>query len=230
MIADAGNIATAVGALLAPAMGIALSPFPIIAVILVLGTPKARVSGPAFAAGWLVGIGALTTLVTVLFNDADTDTTTRDIVSWLRIAAGVALIALAAKKWRGRPGPGEDVEMPGWMASIDTITPGRAVVLGAGLGGVNPKNIAFAIAAAGSIGEAAAHGGDAVVSVIVFVVLASSTVLASVLVHAIGGSRAAAPLDAVKRFMVTHNHVIMMLVFLLLGAKILGDGVAGLDL
>ena len=40
----------AIGDLLPSAIGVALSPVPIIAVILILGTPKARSNGPAFAA------------------------------------------------------------------------------------------------------------------------------------------------------------------------------------
>lgn len=34
----------------------ALSPLPIIAVVLMLTTPQARVNGPAFVAGWLAGL------------------------------------------------------------------------------------------------------------------------------------------------------------------------------
>ncbi len=43
----------AIGDLLPAAIGVAISPVPIIAIILMLGTPKARSNGPAFAAGWV---------------------------------------------------------------------------------------------------------------------------------------------------------------------------------
>ncbi len=46
----------AIGDLLPSAVGVALSPVPIIAVILMLGTPKARSNGPAFAVGWVAGL------------------------------------------------------------------------------------------------------------------------------------------------------------------------------
>jgi len=35
---------------------VALSPVPIIAVVLMLGTPRARVNGPAFVLGWVLGL------------------------------------------------------------------------------------------------------------------------------------------------------------------------------
>ena len=50
-----GAMGQAIGDLLPAAIGVAISPVPIIAIILMLGTPKARSNGPAFAAGWVLG-------------------------------------------------------------------------------------------------------------------------------------------------------------------------------
>ena len=43
----------AIGQSLPLAVGVALSPMPIIAVVLLLTTPAARRNGPAFVLGWL---------------------------------------------------------------------------------------------------------------------------------------------------------------------------------
>ena len=43
----------------------------------------------------------------------------------------------------------------------------------------------------------------------------------------IANQRAAAPLASIKQFMSDHNAVIMMVVLLVLGAKLLGGGIAG---
>jgi hypothetical protein len=53
-------------------------------------------------------------------------------------------------------------------------------------------------------------------------------VAGSVLFYLLDADRAARPLAAVKQFMSDNNAVIMMVVLLLLGAKLLGDGLAGL--
>jgi hypothetical protein len=42
-------------------------------------------------------------------------------------------------------------------------------------------------------------------------------------------SRAAGPLSSIKQFMSEHNAVIMMVVLLVLGAKLIGNDVAGLS-
>jgi hypothetical protein len=47
----------AIGGSLPLAIGIAISPIPIIAVVLMLTTPRAKANGLAFLAGWLLGLG-----------------------------------------------------------------------------------------------------------------------------------------------------------------------------
>ena len=47
------------GDLLPTAIGIALSPVPIAAVILMLFSSRARVNGPLFVLGWVVGLGVV---------------------------------------------------------------------------------------------------------------------------------------------------------------------------
>jgi threonine/homoserine/homoserine lactone efflux protein len=187
-----------IGDLLPSAFAVALSPIPIVAVVLVLGSPRARASGTAFALGWVGGL-SVASVVVVLVASAGHDPDTDDPgLSWLKIAIGVLfLLVMAARQWRKRPREGQEAEMPGWMATVDSATPRRALALGAALSAANPKNLALTLAAAASIAEAG-------------ILLAPE--------------RAARPLEAVRRFMAANNAVIMMIVLLLLGAKLLGDG------
>src|SRR3954470_5835948 len=45
------------------AIGIAIIPIPIIAIILILFSERARVNGPAFLAGWVIGLSAVSAVV-----------------------------------------------------------------------------------------------------------------------------------------------------------------------
>jgi hypothetical protein len=72
-------------------------------------------------------------------------------------------------------------------------------------------------------------GGGSAVAIGVFVVLGSLTVAGPVVYFMVAGERAAAPLASIKQFMAAHNAVIVMVVFLVLGAKLLGNGIAGLS-
>jgi threonine/homoserine/homoserine lactone efflux protein len=220
----------AFGEMLPAAMGIALSPFPIIAVVLVLGTVEAVRTGVSFAAGWLLGIGALTGVILLVVASADVPGSNEStMLAWARVVAGAAMIAMAGKKWHTRPRTGDVPVLPHWMERIDGISPASAFRLGAVLGGANPKNLALALSGAASITELGLHGGTKAAAGVIFVALASCTVLGAVAVRAVAGERAVAPLDSVKHFMIDNNNVIMMTVFLLLGANVLGNGLEALS-
>nr|WBO78747.1 GAP family protein [Streptomyces sp. SBE_14.2] len=219
----------AVGAVLPAALAVALSPFPLIGIVLILSGAQGRRNGLLFAAGWIAGLAAAATLVAVLFGGADApESTSSAIADWGRVLAGGALVVLGVRKWWKRPRAGEQAEPPRWMASLDNATAGRALLLGALLSGANPKNLVLTASATASIVEAGVHDGGLAVAIAVFVLIASCTVLGAVGMHLAGGRRAAAFLDGVRRFMVANSTVITVLVLLLLGASVLGDGVSGL--
>ncbi|MCB1299565.1 MAG: GAP family protein, partial [Microthrixaceae bacterium] len=130
----AASLAQAVGSLLPVAVAVAISPIPIIAVVVILGTPRARINGLAFAAGWVVGLAAVATAVLVLTGASGADDPTSSSATganWVQVTLGVALLALAARQWKGRPGPGEQAELPEWMEKVDRFGPGAST--GAGL-------------------------------------------------------------------------------------------------
>jgi threonine/homoserine/homoserine lactone efflux protein len=118
--------------------------------------------------------------------------------------------------------------MPKWMQTIDAFTPVKSSGFGVVLSALNPKNLALTLAAAASIAQADLSTGDSTIAVAVFVVIGSLTVAGPVLFYLFAPQTAAKPLDAIKEFMSEHNAVIMFVVLLVLGAKLLGDGLGGL--
>jgi threonine/homoserine/homoserine lactone efflux protein len=135
---------------------------------------------------------------------------------------------MALRQWRKRPRHGEQAEMPKWMQTVDHFTGVRALVLGVALSAINPKNLALTLAASAAIAQAGLSAGDDVVAIAIFVVIGSLTVVGAVLLYLIGGDRAAGPLDSMREFMAQHNAVIMMVILVVLGAKLIGNGWAGL--
>jgi threonine/homoserine/homoserine lactone efflux protein len=221
-------LSQAIGNLLPSAVGVALSPVPIIAVILMLATPRGRSNGLAFTVGWILGLVVVNIIVLLVADGADTSDTKSDTLDWIKVALGVLFLAMAARQWRKRPAPGQEAEMPKWMATIDRFTPGKSFVLGAALSGANPKNLALTLAAASAIAQAGLSGGEATIAVAVFVVIGSITVAGPLVFSLVAPDRAGRPLGAMKDFMSAHNAVIMMVVLLVLGAKLLGDGIGRL--
>ena len=218
----------AIGDLLPSAVGVAFSPIPIIAVILMLGTPKARTNGPAFAIGWVLGLIIVSTVIVLLAGDADdSDSGSSTAVDIIKLLFGALFLLLAVKQWKSRPKAGQEAEMPKWMATIDTFTAAKSFGLGALLSSVNPKNLALTFAAAAAIAQAGLSGGESAISIAVFVIIGSITVAGPVLYYLLAPNSAGL-LGEIKQFMSEHNAIIMFVLFIVLGAKLLGGGIAGL--
>ena len=218
-----------IGDLFPSAVGVALSPVPIIAVILILGTPKARTAGLSFAAGWVVGLVVVSAVVLILAGSDDGSSGEPERwSSILKLVIGVGFFALAAKQWQSRPQPGESASLPPWMASIDGFTAAKCFGLGALLSGLNPKNLALIVASSSAIAQAGLEAQQRAIAVAVFVVVGSISVLGPVVFVVVAPTRAAAPLSSIKSFMTANVATIMMVTLVGLGAKMFGAGLAGL--
>jgi Sap, sulfolipid-1-addressing protein len=213
------------------AIGIAISPVPIIAVILMLFSPRAKVNGPMFLLGWVLGLAVASGVVYLVSDaaNASTDSTSSDTVSWLKIGLGVLLLALARRNWAKRPEAGTTPELPKWMAMVDAITPFKALGLAVVLSVVNPKNLALAIAAAAGLGQLGLSTGDAVVALVVFVVLASLSIAVPVVYDLVGGASARAQLDDMKTWLSANNNAVMAVLLLVFGVVLISKGLAPLS-
>jgi Sap, sulfolipid-1-addressing protein len=224
-------LGAAIGDILGLAAGVAVSPLPIVAMILVLATPRGRVNGIVFGLGWLLGLAVLGAVVLALASPADGADGGEPAAwtGWLKLLLGVAALLLAARQWRGRPAPGSEPEMPKWMASINRLKPGGALGLGALLSAVNPKNGGLTIAAAATIAGAGLAGGEQAVVLATFVLIGSAGVLAPLVVYLVAGEGAARTLDGWRTWAATHNAAVMAVLFLVFGFKLVGDGIAVLS-
>jgi hypothetical protein len=212
------------------AIGVAISPIPIIAVILMLFSARARVNGTAFLAGWVVSLAALSTVVYVLAHDGNvaTSSTASDSVSWGKIALGAGLLALAHRNWRKRPAPGAEPEMPKWMGTIDHMAPAKAFGLAVVLAAVNPKNLLLTLGSATGLAQLGLSTSDAIVSTAVFVVIASLSIAAPVAYAVFGGAKAKATLESAKTWLTAHNAAVMGVLFLVFGVDLIAKGLPNL--
>jgi len=112
-----GDMGEAIGQSLPLAVGVALSPVPIIAVVLMLTTERARSNGPAFVLGWLLGLGVVGAIVLAVAGPGGASEAGQPAawVSWLKLVLGVLLLLVAARQFRGRPHEGEEAALPKWM-------------------------------------------------------------------------------------------------------------------
>jgi threonine/homoserine/homoserine lactone efflux protein len=220
----------AIGQVLSFGVGVALSPVPIIAVVLMLGTPRARSNGPAFVAGWMIGLAVVGTIVLIAAGGAGA-TEGDEPAAWVdvvKLALGALLLFVALRQWRGRPRGDEEAPLPTWMRTIDRFTPGRSLAIAAALSGVNPKNLLLTVGAATAIAQTGADTAEQAVALAVFVLIGTLGPGLPVAIYFALGDRATRILDDLKWWMAAHNAAIMAVLCLVIGAKLLGDGVSGL--
>jgi threonine/homoserine/homoserine lactone efflux protein len=221
----------AIGDLLPLALGVAISPIPIIAVILMLLAPRAKGASLGFLVGWLAGIVVAIVVFLLLAGGVAGDSTADDpspVASWIRIALGALFVLLAAMQWRSRPREGVEPSLPGWLQAIDKVTTVKAAGLGFLLAAVNPKNLAMAIAAGVAIGSAGLPGGEQAVAVVVYVVIAASTVAVPTIAYLAAPDRMQRPLDGLKSWLEANNSTVMAVLMLVIGVAVFGRGLGGL--
>ena len=221
----------AIGEILPFAVGMAVFPIPIIAAILLLFSPQARANGLAFMTGWICGVGVTTAIFALLADrvGADTDRDAHAVVSWIKLLLGVGLLYLSLRQWRSRPAPEQDAEMPAWMKSIDRFTPGKSLRTALLLSAGNPKNLALAAAAGGTLGQAGLTTTQMLIAAAVFTSFASATIAGPVLYYLRGGKRAEVQMEAIKGWLIHNSNIVMALILLIIGAVLLGNGIVGLS-
>ena len=218
----------AIGQVLPFALGVAISPVPIIAVVLMLVTPRARSNGPAFVVGWLLGLSIVGTIVLVVAPDGTSDSGgPATWVSTLKLGLGVLLLLLALKQWHSRPHEGEQAPTPKWMGAIDGFTAPKALGAGAVLSGANPKNLLLTLGAAAAIVQTGISGGEQAAAYAVFAVLATIGVAVPVVIYFALGNQAGALLEGLKTWLAKNNAVILAVLLLVIGVKLIGDAISG---
>jgi threonine/homoserine/homoserine lactone efflux protein len=214
-----------IGDILPLALGVAISPIPIIAAILMLFSPRATGTSVGFLVGWILGIIVVTGVFTALSGSLTAGSDASTGVSWTKIILGVLLLLVGLRQWRGR---NDAAATPKWMAAINDFTPVKALGLGFLLSAVNPKNLLMGIAAGVAIGSAGLSVGGEAVAIAVFTVIAASTVAVPVIAYLFAKQKMRGPLDALKAWLETNNATVMAVLLLVIGVVLIGKGIGRL--
>ncbi|WP_018680921.1 GAP family protein [Actinokineospora enzanensis] len=152
-----------VGELLPLAVGVAVSPVPVHAV---LAMAPERAGG--FRIGWVVGSLAVLSVCATVRVPA---------VSWVKIVLGVVLLVLSALQWRRHQAVDDPPVLPKWTRGLDAVGAVKATALGVALVVLTPKNLVLLVAGGLVLGAADLGFVQDAVAVLVFVVVAAPTVV-----------------------------------------------------
>lgn len=212
----------AISTLLSPAVGVMISPFPIVGLILILLSDKARPNSIAYLLGWFVGNAVIFTIAMLCMGagtGAQSDPST--LVKIIFIVLGALLILAAVHEFSKRPKVGEEPKTPKWFAKMSEIAPKGAAGFGFILSALNPKNALLSISAGAGVGALHLAVGQEIASVFIFTLIASALIIVPTIAFLVAGHRLDKFLDSVRGWLVQNNAVIMSVLLLLIGINIL---------
>jgi len=214
----------AIGEILVFAVIVMVSPINIVAAILLLFSKRPLLNACCYLAGFLVGVAAVLTGLTLLAGaiSLDPGTDRSRGAALVLLVVGAALVVVAIRKFRHRPGPDDEPSLPAWMNGIAGFGAGRSSTVGAGIGAGNPKNIAVAMAAAVVISTAGLPGAQQAVVIAVYVVLACLGVAAPIVAVIALGDRSTDVLEGWRTWLSRNNAAMLAVIYLLLGVLLIG--------
>ena len=215
--------------LLTLGIAVAISPLSIVAVILMATSGKGRTNGTAFILGCYAW-GILFVGVLVLIGRAagadDPDSGPHITIDIIEIVLGAGLLVLAVLQWRGR----SSHETPRWMASLDELTPAKAFLAGVLISGpLSPKDLPLLAAAGGRISQSVLPTEQIGAVVLIFGVFGISAVAIPWIISVVSPSKVEVRLSGARNWLVANHGVIMTVLFVILGFKLIGAGVADLS-
>ncbi|MCG3142305.1 MAG: hypothetical protein HDKAJFGB_03742 [Anaerolineae bacterium] len=217
--------------LLAYAAGVAISPTPILVILLILFSASGRRNGFGFLGGWIIGLSLLALLTFLLLAPGEqiltaTSSLARPLV---QCAIGLGVIWLGKRRWNVPPQETAEAAMPKWMASADQFltkssdkfTPRRALALALFMSAFSPKNIALMLAFGLTLTQADFSQQTAAAFLFLFVILSSLTIGLPVLYAALKGDDAQETLNQIKRWVMLNRSRALALLLFALGAIML---------
>lgn len=212
--------------------GLVAAPLPVVAVILLLMAEGGRAKAVAFIAAWTATVFVVATAVSLLTGpgQADKDSASPAWVGVVQLLIGLLLLVLAGRTLRSslRTARGGAPEPPGWLTSIDGLTPVKVMGLSAALSGLNPKNLAMILGAGAAVGAFGLGVGGSAAAALVFAVLGSLGLLVPLAFVLLSGRAGARALASARSWLIAHNDTVTMTVLFVFGGVFLAKGLRAL--
>ncbi len=210
-------------------IGSAIVPLQIIVVTLLLTSER---RGPLKAIAFVLGMTVARLAQGVLFglvltggsgDPADADSSSVVKATVLTVL-GLLLLITAYKTWAKEPDP--DAPPPKWLTMLESITPAKALLFGAGFVLIGPKLWVFILGAISTIGEAQLGQPASTWMFLLFVLLAQSLLLVPILIRLLMPQRAKSLLASLAAWMKRYNDPIVIAISLIFGTVFLYQGVS----
>ncbi|HWL02140.1 MAG TPA: GAP family protein [Microbacteriaceae bacterium] len=215
----------ALGTLIAIAVAMAISTIPFLATVVILLSPRRGGRAILYLLGYLVGLLLVVSAFTFGLAALPGSIKVGPSFGVVEIVVGLALMVLAVVQWRRqrRREPSKGV----WFDRLERVGPIPALGFALALN-LRPKALLLAAAAGIAISRERLDFGEALICIAVFVLIGSITVSAPIVMSIVMPKRTSAWLRSARAFIVRHSSVLTLVVLLMIGVFIIGDGITRL--
>ena len=200
----------------------------IVVTLLLTGEQRGPLKAIAFVLGMTVARLAQGILFGLVLTGGSGDPADAGNTSIVKATAltilGILLLLTAYKKWAKEPDP--DAPPPKWLTMLDSITPAKALLFGAGFVLIGPKLWVFILGAISAIGEAQLGQPASTWTFLLFVLLAQSLLFIPILIRLLMPQRAKGLLASLADWMKRYNDPIVIAISLIFGALFLYQGLS----
>lgn len=207
-------------------IGSALVPIQNIINILLLKNPRQGLSMSTAYVGGMTVLRLLQGLIFGLIFINEDSGGKSTIVLTLQIVLGILLLVTAYKQWDKEDDP--DAPPPKWLTMMDSLTTLKAFGFGFGILLISGKAWVFTLSAIGIIGAAELGQPSGIITYLLFVLLAQSLLLLSILFTVINPKKSKVLLDQASGWLTRYNRPIVIVVSLVFGLLFLYQGASGL--
>jgi hypothetical protein len=216
------------GGILPLALAAALSSMPIVAVSVILISPRRGESALPFLAGWVLGCVVVLVLGTLAAQALPVQPRRKPetTIGVLEIVIGLGLVGLGLLAMRKRSESGTG-PLPNWVTRIDTF--GSLPAFGVGLAlNIRPKALLLAAAACLVLRGGKLDPAEALVMIAVYTAIATSTVSIPTVLTLLFPDRMEPRLNAARGWLMANGLLITALVMIVIGVVIAGAGIGNL--
>lgn len=208
------------------AVAVAISSVPIMVTLFILLSANRARSALPFMTGWVVGIAIAVCLGALLARAVPTSKTERHADTALGIAeivVGIALVGLGIFSWFHSRGK-ESSSGPKWLSSGTKLGPWQSLGLGLLLN-ARPKGILLAIAAGLTLQADAKDPPLAVVAVVLYTIVAASTVAVPIIATSAAPTRMEPRLVSARGWLARNGHTLTAVILVLVGLIVVWMGI-----
>lgn len=225
-----GPVLESVGLSLPLALGIAAAPWAMIALIILLLTPKAVSNAYAFLMGWYMGLMLVGILILMSPGLMDDRGEPSRLMGWIRLGMGMVFLSFSLFLFRRIPKKEDRHSMPPWMERIDAFGFFQAAVIGFLLSTLNLKNSSMAVVGAAFIARQGMTTLQELFALLLFCLIASIGVMIPHLIFLLFRRNAEILFGKIKIWVLQNRMLILLVILLVFGGISLYRGMLILQL